>query len=70
MKFIDIEQRAPKGRGFSDEPHRSTLTTDANGLHVLGIIPHGTLIRPASTRDRDNLITYLKELDYQEKSHG
>lgn len=66
MKFISIEQRAPKGRGFSDETHLSTLQTGANGLHVLGVIPHGTLIKPATARSRNKLVTYLKGLDYTE----
>ena len=70
MQFIDIEQRAPKGRGYSDHRHRSTLITETDGLVVLGVIPHGSLIRPTTEAQRDAFISYLKELDYpREKCH-
>ena len=64
MKFIDIEQRAPKGREFSDEPHRSTLIIYDDGLQVLGVIPHGSLIRPTTEAQRDAFVAHLQGLKY------
>ncbi len=64
MKFIDIEQRAPKGRGFSDEAHRSSLIIYDDGLQVLGVIPHGSLIRPTTAMQRDMWIAHLQGLEF------
>lgn len=66
MKFIDIEQRAPKGRGFSDEPHRSSLIIYRTGLQVLGVIPHGSLIRPTTAMQRDMFVAHLQGLKFPE----
>ncbi len=64
MKFIDIEQRTSQGRGFSDEPHGSSLIIHDDGLQVLGIIPHGNLIRPRTAAQRDTWISHLQGLKY------
>lgn len=64
MKFIDIEQRAPKGREFSDGPHRSSFHIQHNGLQVLGVIPHGVLIRPTTAMQRDKFVAHLEGLKF------
>ena len=65
MKFIDIEQRAPKGRGFSDERHGSSLAIYKTGLQVIGIIPHGSLIRPTTAEQRDAWVAHLQGLEFE-----
>lgn len=66
MKFIDIEQLTPQSQGFSSEPHRSSLIIYRTGLQVLGIIPHGNLIRPTTAMQRDMWIAHLQGLEFDE----
>ena len=65
MKFITIEQRAPEGREFSDARHQSSLIVYPTGLQVLGIIPHGSLIRPTTETQRDTWISHLQGLEFE-----
>ncbi len=70
MKFIDIEQRLPEGRAFSVEPHRSSLIIHNDVLQVLGIISHGSMIRPTTAEQRDAWIMHLQGLEFNEPEYG
>jgi len=61
MNFIDIIQTN------DEEPRSSTLGISKNypdSLMVLGVLPHNYTFRPKTASDRDNLIHWLKELNY------
>lgn len=66
MRFINIQQRLPTGRRFSDHRHCSSLIIYNKGLQVLGVIPNGSLIRPTTAMQRDMWIAHLQELKFDE----
>lgn len=58
-EFIDIYQRSISGSSHGSSLHISTREPD--GLVVLGIISHASVIRPKTRGDAQKLIQWLEQ---------
>ena len=66
-QFIDIVDAVPSDPEYT---RGSSLQVTANGLIVLGNLPHGYTFKPRDARNRDALIAYLAGLTFDGNTEG
>ena len=66
IKFIDLIDASPTDEEY---PRSSSLAYDYNNqppgaVRVVGVLEHGSEIKPKSAADRDRLVKLLQAIDY------